>query len=68
MSAEAMDAGIEVKVESDDEVEPYDGSYACLICTESVRGQPALVCSKCCLLYTSPSPRDKRQSRMPSSA
>ena len=24
--------------------------------------------SKCCLLYTSPSPRDKRQSRMPSSA
>ena len=42
-----MDAGIEVKVESVDEVEPYDGSYACLICTESVRGQPALVCSKC---------------------
>ena len=37
-----MDAGIEVKMESDDEVEPYDGSYACLICTESVRGQPAL--------------------------
>ena len=25
-------------------------------------------CSKGCLLYTSPSPRDKRQSRMPSSA
>ena len=24
--------------------------------------------SICCLLYTSPSPRDKRQSRMPSSA
>ena len=24
--------------------------------------------SYCCLLYTSPSPRDKRQSRMPSSA
>ena len=24
--------------------------------------------STCCLLYTSPSPRDKRQSRMPSSA
>ena len=24
--------------------------------------------SGCCLLYTSPSPRDKRQSRMPSSA
>ena len=26
------------------------------------------VCSYTCLLYTSPSPRDKRQSRMPSSA
>ena len=27
------------------------------------------VCHSCgCLLYTSPSPRDKRQSRMPSSA
>ena len=25
-------------------------------------------CAKVCLLYTSPSPRDKRQSRMPSSA
>ena len=29
----------------------------------SVKGQPNI-----CLLYTSPSPRDKRQSRMPSSA
>ena len=27
-----------------------------------------LLCSRLCLLYTSPSPRDKRQSRMPSSA
>ena len=26
------------------------------------------VCDNCCLLYTSPSPRDKRQYRMPSSA
>ena len=41
---------------------------------ESV-GQPVLVISSLllalvtgCLLYTSPSPRDKRQSRMPSSA
>ena len=42
-----MDARIEVKVESDDEVEPYDGSYACLICTDSVRGEPALVCWEC---------------------
>ena len=46
-SEAAMEAGNEVKVESDDEVEPYDGSYACLICTNSVRGQPALVCLQC---------------------
>ena len=29
---------------------------------------PDVVISNFCLLYTSPSPRDKRQSRMPSSA
>ena len=28
----------------------------------------AMIFSNVCLLYTSPSPRDKRQSRMPSSA
>ena len=33
---------------------------------EAQAGQPGLISS--CLLYTSPSPRDKRQSRMPSSA
>ena len=32
-----------------------------------VDGLPPLMCDYC-LLYTSPSPRDKRQSRMPSSA
>ena len=42
-----MDAGAEVKVESGDEVEDYDGSYACLVCTESVRGTAALVCREC---------------------
>ena len=30
--------------------------------------QPMFTQSERCLLYTSPSPRDKRQSRMPSSA
>ena len=47
MSEEAIDAGVEVKVESDDEVEPYDGSYACGFCSESVRGTAALKCSQC---------------------
>ena len=31
-------------------------------------GGGSAVTTKVCLLYTSPSPRDKRQSRMPSSA
>ena len=31
-------------------------------------GPVGLIEGKSCLLYTSPSPRDKRQSRMPSSA
>ena len=33
-----------------------------------ILGQNALALVISCLLYTSPSPRDKRQSRMPSSA
>ena len=36
-----VNAGIEVKVED------YDGTYVCLFCGESVRGQPALKCSHC---------------------
>ena len=42
-----MDAGVEVKLESEDEVEPYDGTYACGFCSESVRGTAALKCSQC---------------------
>ena len=36
-----VNAGVEVKVED------YDGTYVCLFCGESVRGQPALKCSHC---------------------
>ena len=36
-----MDARIEVKVE------PYDGTYVCLMCGDSVRGMAALTCSVC---------------------
>ena len=35
-------------------------------CFSKLSDHYAALC--CCLLYTSPSPRDKRQSRMPSSA
>ena len=34
----------------------------------NVQQEPIIAYSISCLLYTSPSPRDKRQSRMPSSA
>ena len=33
-----------------------------------IKNEILCVRGNCCLLYTSPSPRDKRQSRMPSSA
>ena len=36
-----------VKKEGEGAVEDYDGSYACLICSNSVRGKPALHCSQC---------------------
>ena len=39
----------------------------CLVLTERDRHLDVMTCITC-LLYTSPSPRDKRQSRMPSSA
>jgi hypothetical protein len=29
------------------EVEEYDGTYECIICSESVRGKPALKCAQC---------------------
>ena len=37
-----------------------------LACAERLKNEGAIVCA--CLLYTSPSPRDMRRSRMPSSA
>ena len=40
-----MDNRIEIKVEPDDEVEPYLGTYAYLFCSDSVQGKPALKCA-----------------------
>ena len=45
---------------------PYKGFFDAMIRIAGTEGLPGLY--KGCLLYTSPSPRDKRQSRMPSSA
>ena len=45
-------------------IDGIGGESLYLKVTDQVTGNSA----SCCLLYTSPSPRDKRQSRMPSSA
>ena len=42
------------------------GTNACFECSPKPTPKSHPICT--CLLYTSPSPRDKRQSRMPSSA
>ena len=34
-------------MEADDEVEPYSGFFECMVCFESVRGQPARHCAEC---------------------
>ena len=41
---------------------------ALAIASDGVHRRQSRALSVACLLYTSPSPRDKRQSRMPSSA
>ena len=50
----------------------YDGAVTEVIRHYAAAGQGMVICpfilGGACLLYTSPSPRDKRQSRMPSSA
>src|SRR5678810_1414160 len=35
---------------------------------EALKADPTCAMAECCLLYTSPSPRDRQKSRMPSSA
>ena len=46
-----------------------DGNhYSATVTSSKFAGKNKIEQHKICLLYTSPSPRDKRQSRMPSSA
>ena len=46
---------------------PSDAGKA-IVCGTDVSIDPVFVKKKICLLYTSPSPRDRTRSRMPSSA
>ena len=46
----------------------HEISEKLLVSTKSLKKNNKIITRKGCLLYTSPSPRDKRQSRMPSSA
>ena len=48
--------------------EPYGGGPGMVLMVDPVVNCVRDVQKMACLLYTSPSPRDKRQSRMPSSA
>ena len=47
---------------------PPGAKVAAAFMTFRNNGNDAIEITTACLLYTSPSPRDKRQSRMPSSA
>ena len=50
-------------------VEQYECHVSIVHAVPAIEGlTKSVINSYCCLLYTSPSPRDKRQSRMPSSA
>ena len=46
----------------------YWGRDLKVVCVEKANIERSGAVAQGCLLYTSPSPRDKRQSRMPSSA
>ena len=51
--------------ESDDD---YFNNSLIYLCANDNKGSYGLIINRTCLLYTSPSPRDRTRSRMPSSA
>ena len=55
-----------VKITTDSGIIGWGEVDSCPVVAEAIINAP--YSHKLCLLYTSPSPRDKRQSRMPSSA
>ena len=63
----AIDASDTITLEAElvDDTEGITWSNSCGLATEFTLEADV---DKCCLLYTSPSPRDRQKSRMPSSA
>ena len=47
---------------------PVGFGVALILCSPGVKKQNKVIAHIACLLYTSPSPRDRTRSRMPSSA
>ena len=69
LHAEKMQINIDYKLITAEElVKKEKGSFDVVACLEVIEHVPDPGKLINCLLYTSPSPRDKRQSRMPSSA
>ena len=66
-----FDAAYEAFIQDNDiphSIYEIEGAKDCAIEFRSFSKNAGFTGVRCCLLYTSPSPRDKRQSRMPSSA
>ena len=61
-------AGLDWRVEKVDAYVDINGEQVRTGQQALVRTSDCTILTNVCLLYTSPSPRDKRQSRMPSSA
>ena len=65
---EEMTLELAKRLEEDNYNSPFDGLTDWHLLRALAINRPELTTNYTCLLYTSPSPRDKRQSRMPSSA
>ena len=67
---EVIEVCVEVgqKVESEDSIMILETDKAAMEIPASVDGEVKNILINVCLLYTSPSPRDAHESRMPSSA